>query len=252
MKLSLITVTYNSLETLKETINSIRSQKVNGLEYIVIDGGSSDETVQLLKNNGDVVSRWISEPDKGIYDALNKGIYMATGEIVGFLHADDRFASANILSEVISQFCKREIDFLYGDLEYITTSNPHKVLRYWHSGTFSFSLLKRGWMPPHPTVYFKRELIQKTGAFNTSYTIAADYDWMLRCLSLPELKVYYLPKVMVQMRVGGVSNKSLSAIIKKTLEDYRALKSNKIGGFYTLALKNIGKLSQFFKRGKSN
>jgi len=251
MKLSLITVTYNSAETLQNTIKSVRSQQINGLEYIVIDGGSVDGTLELLAESSDVVSHWISEPDSGIYDAMNKGVKLTTGEIIGFLHADDCFANTNILGEIIRRFSINDIDFLYGDLEYITTTKPSKVLRYWQSGEFSTSMLKWGWMPPHPTVYFKRGLIDKVGLFNTSYTIAADYEWMLRCLNTPAINVQYWPQVVVQMRVGGASNKNLSRIIKKSREDYRAIKSNKIGGILTLAFKNLGKVTQFLKKSKT-
>jgi glycosyltransferase len=248
MKLSLITVTFNSAVTLRDTINTVRCQKVEDLEYIVIDGGSSDETLKLLSESEDVVSRWISEPDKGIYDAMNKGVKLATGDVIGFLHADDRFSCDTILKQVIHQFSSGNVDFLYGDLEYISTSQPHKVLRYWQSGVFSTSRLKWGWMPPHPTVYFKKNLLDKIGLFDTTYSIAADYEWMLRCLSQPGLKVFYLPQVMVQMRVGGVSNRSFGGVIKKSREDYRAIKSNNIGGLFTLIFKNLGKVTQFFKK----
>lgn len=251
MKVSLITVTYNSVKTLCDTINSVRIQNVTDLEYIVIDGGSNDGTIDLLSESGDVVTRWISEPDNGIYDAMNKGLKLASGEIIGFLHADDCFKGAKILNEVIGLFTTNNIDFLYGNLEYILATTPPKVLRYWQSGEFSTAMLKRGWMPPHPTVYFKRSLVDSIGLFDTSYTIAADYDWLLRCLNLPSLKVLYWPHVMVQMRVGGVSNKNLSGIIKKSREDYRAIKSNKIGGIYTLMLKNFGKVTQFLKKSKT-
>lgn len=250
MKLTLITVTCNSAETLKETINSVREQQVKELEYIVVDGGSTDETVKLLLENNDVVTKWISEPDKGIYDAMNKGLKMASGEVIGFLHADDRFAESDILKDIIKNFDNTDIDLLYGNLEYISTTNPRKVLRYWNTGGFSVSKLKYGWMPPHPTVYFKRDYIEKIGSFNSLFVISADYDWMLRCLIQPGLKVYYLQRVMVQMRVGGVSNKNISNIIKKSIEDYRVLQYNHIGGVFTLVLKNFRKIPQFFIRNR--
>ncbi len=251
MKLTLITVTWNSAETLKETIDSVREQQVKELEYIVVDGGSSDGTVKLLAENTDVVTKWVSEPDKGIYDAMNKGVNMASGDIIGFLHADDRFAESDILKDIIRSFNNTNIDFLYGDLEYILSSNPLKVIRYWYAGDFSASRLKYGWMPPHPTVYFKRDNIQKIGLFNSSFVISADYDWMLRCLIQPDLKVHYLQRVMVQMRVGGVSNKNLTNIIKKSIEDYRSLRNNHVGSVFTLVLKNIRKIPQFFVRKRA-
>ncbi len=250
MKLSLITVTFNSAKTINDTIGSVRSQANPNIEYIIIDGGSNDGTLDIIKTNSDLITTWISEPDNGIYEALNKGLDIATGEIVGFLHADDIFANTNILNEIISAFENSDADFLYGDLVYITSRHPFNVIRYWQSGPFLKSSLYRGWMPPHPTVYFKRNLLHRTGLFNTQFKIAADYDWLLRCLTIPELKVYYLPKVMVKMRVGGASNKNIYRIIKKTKEDYRAIKSNKVGGIYTLFYKNFGKLNQFFYQAK--
>ena len=161
MKLSLITATYNSAETISNAINSVRNQKIDNLEYIVIDGCSTDGTLEILKENADIISKWVSEPDKGIYDALNKGLKMASGEIVGFLHSDDSFANDRILQNIIDVFDMQPIDFLYGDLEYITSAEPYKVLRYWKSGYFTPKNLKKGWMPPHPTVYFKRNLIDR-------------------------------------------------------------------------------------------
>lgn len=251
MKLSLITVTYNSAETLKETIQSVRHQEMDDFEYIVVDGNSKDSTTQLLSLNEDIITRWISEPDNGIYDAMNKGLKMATGDIIGFLHADDQLASFNTLKNIISAFSNGEIDLLYGDLLYVQAKNPENTIRYWKSGQFKHGLLKLGWMPPHPTVYFKRNLINKIGFFDTTFKIAADYDWILRCLICKDIKVFYLPKVLVRMRIGGASNKSLKNIYRKTREDYRAIRNNEIGGIATLLIKNISKIPQFFSKNKA-
>lgn len=245
--LTLITVTYNSLHTLPATVSSVLSQKLPNLEYIVIDGGSTDGTVEWLAENDEGISEWVSEKDQGIYDALNKGLSLATGEIVGFIHADDLFANSGVLKEVVQLFEKEKADLIYGDLEYISDKEPIKVVRYWKSGMFSFSKLRKGWMPPHPTVYFKRELIDLYGGFNVSYSISSDYEWLLRVLKT-ELKVVYLPKVMVQMRLGGASNKNIKNMIRKSKEDYRALKTHNMGSYFTLINKNLSKLEQFFKR----
>jgi len=246
MRISLITATYNSEKTIAETINSVRCQNVDNLEYIIIDGGSSDSTQEIINQNKEVVTKLISEPDKGIYDALNKGMKIATGEIIGFLHSDDIFADNHVLKEVIDVFEKESVDLLYGDLQYITSDTPLKILRHWQSGEFKHSNLKRGWMPPHPTLYFKRDLIEKTGYFNISYIIAADYDWIIRCLTLPDIKVAYIPKVLIKMRIGGKSNRNLKNIIRKSKEDYKIIRHNKIGGVCTLFLKNFRKVNQFF------
>jgi glycosyltransferase len=247
MKISLITATFNNANTIEETINSVRSQDIENFEYIIIDGGSKDETLEIINQYKDVVTTLISEPDNGIYDALNKGIKNATGDIIGFLHSGDYFANNMVLNEIQTYFEKQYIDFLYGDLQYITSDIPPKILRYWKSGYFKFSNLKKGWMPPHPTVYFKNVLIDDVGSFNTLYTISADYDWIIRCLTLPKIKVAYIPKVLIKMTIGGKSNKSLINIIKKSCEDYKIIKNNKIGGFFTLIFKNTTKIIQFFK-----
>jgi len=246
MKISLITATFNSANTISETIDSVRQQNFENLEYIIIDGASSDGTLEILKQHNDLISKLISQPDSGIYDALNKGLKNVSGDIVGFLHSDDILADNNILAEINNLFETKNIDLLYGDLQYITNDLPPKIIRYWRSGDFSPPLLKKGWMPPHPTVYFKRDLIEKIGLFNTSFKISADYDWIVRSLTNPEIKVEYLPKVLVKMKTGGVSNRNLKKIFQKSYEDYKIIKQNKIGNFNTLILKNFSKINQFF------
>ncbi len=244
MKISIITACYNSSHTLEKTIQSVLSQTHTDIEFIVIDGGSKDGTLDIIKQYSDEVSVWISEPDRGIYDALNKGVALATGDLIGFLHADDVYASPNILEHIANLATHNNV--VYGDLQYVSENGT--VIRNWVSGIFEFKKLKRGWMPPHPTLYVKRELYSEVGVFNLDYKIAGDYDFMLRLLSMPNLKVGYLPELVVLMRVGGASNKSIKNIIQKSKEDYKALKYNKIGGFWTLFLKNFGKLHQFIKK----
>ncbi|PRY89523.1 glycosyltransferase family 2 protein [Marinilabilia salmonicolor] len=247
-RISLITVTYQSAETLKDTIESVRRQRFDDLEYIVVDGGSVDGTLDILKNSSDVVDRWISEPDNGIYDAMNKGIALASGEVIGFLHADDMFANGEVIGNVLDRYDDSKFHLLYGDLEYVRSENPEQVVRFWRSGSFRRQQLQRGWMPPHPTVYVRREFFEKIGGFNTEYRISADYEWLLRALSFPSVKVEYLPEVLVRMRMGGASNKSLRNVIAKSGEDLRALKDNGVGGFRTLFWKNASKISQFVRR----
>lgn len=251
MKISLITVTYNSCITLKDTIESVRRQGLKELEYIIVDGGSADGTVELLSQSTDVVTRWISEPDKGIYDGLNKGVAMATGDLIGIIHADDVLAVSDTLKSIISVYESNPFDLLYADLMYVSAENPDKVIRYWKSGLFEFQKLRKGWMPPHPTVYFSRDVLNRVGYFDTTYAIAADYDWMLRCLSLPDIKVAYLPQVTVKMRLGGASNRSLKNLVKKSYEDYKAIKRHSIGGIGTLFYKNFSKLGQFVSKAKT-
>ncbi|MCU4165831.1 glycosyltransferase family 2 protein [Carboxylicivirga caseinilyticus] len=249
MQISIITVTYNSASTLETTINSIREQSaINNIEYIIVDGNSSDNTIEIIKENKDIISQWISEPDTGIYDAMNKGLKMASGDWIGYLHADDVLASKTIIEEIITAISTNNINALYGNLNYVQENDIHKTVRHWKSQTFKPQLLKRGWMPAHPTLYISKELFLKTGGFNTNYKIAADYDFILRLFSNPETQSFFLDKLIVNMRMGGASNKSFANIIQKSKEDYLALKHNQVGGFYSLFVKNFSKLTQFIKR----
>ncbi len=248
-KISIITATYNSLSTLKKTILSVQNQTYKSVEHIIIDGKSNDGTVEWLKENSDKISHWSSEKDNGIYDALNKGISLSKGEIIGFLHADDFYADNNILLNIAQHFEKENCQLLYGDLEYIASNETEKVIRYWKSGEFSTKKLKYGWMPPHPTVYFKKELTDNFGKFNLDYKISADYDWLLRVLT-KNILVVYLPKTMIKMRVGGTSNRGIKNIIQKSKEDFKALKKSDFNPYFSLIFKNISKINQFFIRNK--
>ncbi|MDY0102513.1 MAG: glycosyltransferase family 2 protein [Lentimicrobium sp.] len=246
MKISVITICYNSAHSIKTAIDSVLAQTHPDVEYIVVDGKSKDNTVEIIQSYGSGITKFISEPDRGIYDALNKGIAMASGDVIGFMHSDDLFASDNTLAKVSELFHKTGSDSIYGDLEYVYKEDTNKVLRYWKSGNFSIRNLKMGWMPPHPTFYVKRAVYQKYGTFNTDYKIAADYDTMLRFLGKFRISTSYLPEVMVKMRVGGASNRSLKNIIRKTKEDHKAIKDNDFGNILTLFFKNIRKVTQFF------
>lgn len=253
MSISLITACYNSVGTLPDTLSSVRSQQGSAFECILIDGGSSDGTRALIEEEqarpGTPIARWISEPDQGIYDALNKGIALAQGEVVGFLHADDVFAHASVLKRVSDCFEDPTILACYGDLEYVWRDDPGRVLRHWRSGGFTPARLRWGWMPPHPTLYVRRSWYEEHGGFDLRYRIAADYDLILRLFSgLRESQVVYLPEVLVRMRTGGASNRSLGNILRKSAEDYRALRSNGVGGLGALAWKNLSKLGQFVAR----
>ena len=247
MKLSLITVTYNCENTLEDTFRSVKEQKCEELEYIVIDGGSTDRTVEIIEKYDDIITFWSSSPDEGIYDAMNRGLKKATGDYIGFLHADDIFFSSDTLLNLMSEFREHKPDVLYGDLVYVNSTDTDKVIRRWESCEFTPGLLGKGWMPPHPTLYIKRDVIQDTGFFDTSYRIASDYDYILRLFTQQSLKFLYLPVVIVKMRMGGASNKSVSNIILKSKEDIRALKKNGVGGLITLIRKNVSKIPQFFK-----
>lgn len=250
MTVSIITACCNSVITLSDTLSSIRSQQGLTFESILIDGGSTDGTLALIEAEhakpDTPLSRWISEPDQGIYDALNKGIALSQGEILGFLHADDVFAHPTVLKQVSECFEDPVILACYGDLEYVWRDDPTRVLRHWRAGRFTPARLHWGWMPPHPTLYVRRSWYEAHGGFDTRYQIAADYDLILRLFSgLSESQVVYLPEVLVRMRTGGASNRSLRNILRKSTEDYQALRSNRVGGFGALAWKNLSKLGQF-------
>ena len=249
MKVSIITATYNSEATIASCMKSVVQQSYQAIEYVVVDGKSSDDTLEIVKQNQlnypHVAFKIISEPDKGIYDALNKGIDNATGAIIGFVHSDDVLASDTILSEIAKVFQNNALDGVYGDLQYVSHSNINHVIRYWKSQSFHPKLLKQGWMPAHPTLFLKHDIYKKYGNFDLSYKIAADYDFMLRILKDETLKFSYVPKVITKMRVGGMSNRSVKNILQKSKEDYRAVTSNKVGGLLSVLRKNTSKIKQF-------
>ena len=244
-KVSIITATYNSEKTILDTLKSLEAQTYKNIEYIIVDGASKDNTIKIVKSNCSRVSSIISEPDKGIYDALNKGIQAATGDIVGFLHSDDLFAYPDVVKDIVATFEDSDCDAAYADLEYVSKDDTDNIIRLWKSGLYSRDKLKNGWMPPHPTFYMKRDLYEKYGVFDSSFKIAADYDSLLRYLWTNNVKMTYLPKVIMKMRVGGASNRSLKNIIQKTKEDINALKNNKIFWPSALFIKNFSKIRQF-------
>ncbi len=248
MKISIITATYNNEATISDTVNSVASQTYDNIEHIIIDGKSTDNTLYVIKKNSGRISKIISEPDNGIYDALNKGIKNATGEIIAFLHADDIFASNTIIEKAINLFKEKQTDGIYGDLQYVSKENTDKVIRYWKSGEFEISKLKKGWMPPHPTFFVKKGIYEKFGTFDTGFKIAADYDIILRFLGKHKISIAYLPEVMIKMRIGGESNKSIKNIIQKMKEDVKTLKKNNLGNWHTVLLKNISKIPQLLKK----
>jgi glycosyltransferase len=243
MKISIITVAFNSAATIGDTLRSVSTQDHPDIEHIVIDGNSQDATLQVISLSGSHVAHVVSEPDHGIYDAMNKGLGLATGELVGFLNADDTFAHSRVLSSIANAAQRHpEAHAVYGDLVYV---RDDRTLRTWRSGAFSRARLAYGWMPPHPTFYLRRTRLADLGFFNDSLRIAADYDFMLRCLSRPQAQAAYVPDVLVKMRVGGASNRSLKAMVRKSSEDLQVLRDNKVGGVLTLLCKNLRKLPQF-------
>ncbi|MDA9373535.1 glycosyltransferase [Flavobacteriaceae bacterium] len=247
MKISIITATYNSNKSLKSCIDSVVMQDYGSIEYIIIDGQSTDSSIDIVNDfqTSYPYIKVVSENDDGIYDALNKGLAIATGDVIGFLHSDDLFPSSTIISELASKINNDNLDGIYGDLQYVNKENTNKIIRLWKSCEFKLELLKKGWMPAHPTLFLKKHVYYKHGEFNTSYKISADYDFMLRILKDKTLKFGYLPRVITKMRVGGASNRSFKNIIRKTKEDYNAVCSNNVGGWFSIFLKNTTKLRQF-------
>jgi glycosyltransferase involved in cell wall biosynthesis len=246
MKISVITITWNCASTIADCLDSVASQIYSNREHVVIDGASTDGTVDILRSREGQLGVLVSEPDNGIYDALNKGIARATGDVVGFLHADDVYASPEILAHVAAAFADPSVCAVYGDLQYVRKEDMTQVVRHWQSCPFSRRKLAWGWMPPHPTLYVRREWYEKIGGFDTRYRIAADYFSMLQLFSQPDFKAVYLPEVLVKMRLGGASNRSLENIIRKSREDLDALRRSGVGGLGALAWKNLSKIGQFF------
>ncbi|MCH6257392.1 glycosyltransferase [Puniceicoccaceae bacterium K14] len=306
MKISIITICYQPGLVILSAIESVLGQSYDDVEYIIVDGGSKDGSVECIirrlasSESGEAVLpniealslnldvggktiRLVSEKDNGLYDALNKGILLATGDVIGFVHADDFLAHENVLKNVAECFFKNDTEGVYGDLQYVRDcglptkdTEPHKeeqsgdrqsieddgqptfeksnfsVVRHWESGSYRREKLKWGWMPPHPSLYLKREVYERAELengefFDTSFTCAADYDFMMRILSQLDVIPEYVPEVLIKMRVGGVSNRSVKHMLRKSAEDWRAIRRNRIGHIHTLAWKNLQKIGQFFR-----
>jgi glycosyltransferase len=245
LTISVITAVFNRVDTIGQALSSVQGQTGVRVQHIVIDGASSDGTLQVIEAQREQPAVLVSEPDRGIYDALNKGLALATGDVVGLMHSDDYFADERVLERVALAFADPAVDGVYGDLDYVAKDDTSRIIRRWRSGAYHPSRLARGWMPPHPTLYLRRSVIEQWGGFDTRFRIAADYDAMLRYLGQGQIRLAYLPEVLVKMRVGGESNRSLSRILRKSKEDYIALRRNGVGGVAALIWKNLSKLPQF-------
>lgn len=251
MKISIITATYNSARTLEVCMDSVLQQSYKNIEYIIIDGDSKDDTLNVIKSKAEKYPSivFISESDKGIYDALNKGISKATGDVIGFVHSDDFLADDQVISKIVKAFESETIDGIYGNLHYVQFEDTNKIVRNWASQTFYPRLLKRGWMPAHPTLFLKKELYAEHGQFNLDYKIAADYDFILRIFKQEHYTFKYLPFTITKMRVGGASNRSLKNLFQKTKEDFKAASTNEISHPIKVILqKNLSKIPQWFSK----
>jgi glycosyltransferase involved in cell wall biosynthesis len=283
MKVSLITVSYNSARTIRDTLVSVQKQTYKDIEYIVVDGNSADGTVEIVKQFVDamqgsakdamqgrsegamqdlsknlpqdlsiaalqgVVTKFLCEKDKGIYDAMNKGLALATGDIIGVLNSDDFYCSNDVIENVVRAFQENETDCLYGDLNYVDPIDTSKIVRKWRSGAYLREHFLKGWMPPHPTFFVKKSCYDSFGTFDTQFKSAADYELMLRFLFKESCSAQHLPKVMIHMRAGGVSNVSLKNRIRANREDRLAWKINGLKPkWFTLLRKPLSKLTQYF------
>lgn len=251
MKISIITVCFNSVETIKDTIRSVAEQNYPDVEHIIIDGGSTDGTKDIIAN-ATTVARYISEPDDGIYDAMNKGIARASGDIIGILNADDFYASEDVLEHVAMTFDEPGVDSCYADLVYVRQHDAQKIVRYWKSYPYKPGLFKRGWMPAHPTFFCRKSVYERYGNFDLNYTIAADVELLFRFLEKKRINSVYLPKTIIKMRLGGTTNQSWRNISIQNHEALSALDEHY--GRVSRACFFLGKLfnrsSQFLRRPK--
>jgi glycosyltransferase involved in cell wall biosynthesis len=245
MKISVITATYNSSATVRGTLTCISEQDHPDIEHIIVDGGSTDTTLDIISDFPHV-AKVISEKDQGIYDAMNKGIRMATGDVIGILNSDDVYTNPGVLSAVAGVFTDPGVVTCYADLQYVHPDNPERVIRTWKTGPFKKGNFYYGWMPPHPTFFVRKEVYEQAGLFNADLRSAADYELMLRFLLKMGMPAHYLPKVIVKMRAGGMSNASLSNRLRANQEDRLAWKLNGLKPyFFTLYLKPLRKIHQF-------
>ena len=252
MTLSIVTVCYNAASTIADAVQSVLDQALPEgwkLEYIVVDGASTDGTLEALSAMDAKALQIISEPDRGLYDAMNKGIEASSGDVIGILNADDMHAHPHVLAHVIRAFEQSGADGVYGDLNYVDAEDPSKVVRRWTAGRYQPGAFRKGWMPPHPTLFLKRSCYERMGLFNLSLRSAADYELMLRMIHRHHISLEYLPETLVHMRVGGTSNASLQNRLRAHREDWEAWRLN---GFtpspFTMLAKPLRKLPQFLTR----
>lgn len=248
-KISIITVCYNSAKTIEDTIQSVINQTYDNIEYIIIDGISTDNTLEIVSKYKDKISKIVSEKDAGLYDAINKGIGLATGDIIANLNSDDFYIDNNVIADVVAKMEADKSDTLYADLYYVDAIDTNKVTRNWVSGQYKKGMFFKGWMPPHPTFFVRKSVYEQYGKFNLELKSAADYELMLRFIHKHECSISYLPRVVVKMRVGGVSNSSIKNRLKANREDKRAWEMNGLKPKpYTLIFKPLSKVMQFVKK----
>jgi glycosyltransferase involved in cell wall biosynthesis len=251
MRVTIITVCLNAAATIRDTIESVFAQDYPDIEYLVIDGASTDGTTDIVRSYGRRITRFVSERDRGMYDSMNKGLRIATGDVVGFLHSDDMLGSPTIISEVVAAFRENGAECVFGDIDIVHPRDTRRVLRRWRAGPHRRGALPRGWYPPHPTLYIRRAVLDEVGFFDERYRIAADMDHMLRLFEVRGVRSHYLPRVVVLMRAGGLSNKSLRNIWRANVETWQSLRRHgfRVGPWF-IGLKILRKIPQLFVRGE--
>lgn len=246
LKVSIITSCYNREATIQSAIESVLAQDYPNIEYIIVDGASKDNSMAIINRYTDRISTIISEPDRGMYEAINKGIRAATGDIIGLLHSDDFFYAADTISRMVAEFEKTQADFIYGNGLFVDAEDTSQIVRNWISGTYTKSKVRRGWLPLHPTVYIRSECFSKWGLYDESFKIAADSDFLVRYLYETDLKVAYLNEYIVRMRMGGLST-DRKRMKQKWAEDMRLYRAHGFNPYWALSLKIASKVPQFIQ-----
>lgn len=227
MKISIITVCYNSEKTIKDTFDSIRNQNYDNIEYIVIDGQSNDDTINIIKENSDIISKIIIESDNGIYDAMNKGIQHSTGEVIGILNSDDIYKDTEIIKLLATEFQDKTVDIVYGNIQYVS-QDLSSIVRKWQSSNFIKGSFKNGWHPAHPAFFVRRKVYENIGEYDLKFDVSADFDLMFRAMEIFNFKSKFINRIITNMRIGGKSNKSLKNIIRGNKQILHSFKKNKI------------------------
>jgi glycosyltransferase involved in cell wall biosynthesis len=244
MKVSIITSCFNREATIKDAIESVISQNYPDIEYIVIDGASNDKSIEIIKQYQQHIAKFISEKDKGMYEAINKGIKQATGDIIGLVHSDDFLYSKDTITHIVQQFERTGADLIYGNGLFVDFYNTNKIIRNWKSGVYSKKKIRYGWLPLHPTVYIKKDCFQQLGLYDESFKIAADSDLLIRYLYESNLKISYLDEYIIKMRMGGLSTNP-KKIKQKWSEDLKLYRNHGFMPLFTLGCKIISKIPQF-------
>lgn len=249
VKITVITTVFNAVTTVRDTIQSVVDQNHPDIEHIVIDGASTDGTLDIVNKYRTSLASVVSEPDKGVYDGMNKGLRLATGEIIGFLNADDVYAHEGILKRVAEVMSDPEVDACYADLVYVDSNDSRRIVRYWKSQSYKDGLFQKGWMPAHPTFFVRRKVYERYGGFDLSYPRQSDFELTMRFLHIHRIKAVYVPEIFVRMRTGGISNSSWRGVLQGNLEAYRASKKHLPGTTpFFIVRKILSRVPQYFTR----